>query len=315
MSGPERFARMLRWYPAGWRARYGDEMVALLEDTHGMGHVPRRDRAAIAWAGSVERARAAGLLGDSVSPGERRRAGSLLVLAAWALFLVGGAIFAKFTDNWHPATPPGHQGLPGDALTTVGVAAVVGFVIVLAATLIVFPAFIRLGRDEGWSSVSRRLVPAAVMGVIAAVLIVVTLVWAQHLSSYNRNGGLGVYEAVFIICGVGIFAAIGAGTGAAVSTARRLTLPERTLRLLGALAVALTAVMVAIAAGTITWWGAMAAYAPRFLGAGIGNGIIGTSDTAPPTLVVAGVLMVIGLSVAALGTWRVIRSSRDPLAS
>jgi hypothetical protein len=28
-----RVARLLRWYPAGWRARYGDEMAALLHDT------------------------------------------------------------------------------------------------------------------------------------------------------------------------------------------------------------------------------------------------------------------------------------------
>ncbi|HWK25627.1 MAG TPA: hypothetical protein VNS09_03640 [Solirubrobacter sp.] len=28
-----RVARLLRWYPAGWRARYGDELAALLDDT------------------------------------------------------------------------------------------------------------------------------------------------------------------------------------------------------------------------------------------------------------------------------------------
>lgn len=28
-----RVARLLRWYPADWRARYGDEMAALLHDT------------------------------------------------------------------------------------------------------------------------------------------------------------------------------------------------------------------------------------------------------------------------------------------
>jgi hypothetical protein len=28
-----RVARLLRWYPAGWRARYGEEMAALLHDT------------------------------------------------------------------------------------------------------------------------------------------------------------------------------------------------------------------------------------------------------------------------------------------
>jgi hypothetical protein len=310
MSGPERFERMLRWYPTGWRARYGDEMTALLEDTHGTGRVPRRERVALARAGTAERARAAGLLGDSASPGERMRAGSLLVLGAWAPILVGGAIFAKFADNWKPATPPGHRGLPGDAILAVGVAAVVGLVIVAAAALVVLPAFIRHGRDEGWGSVRRRLLPAATMGAIAVALLAGLLVWAHHLSSHDRNGGLVAYEALFVVCSLGIFAAIGTGTAAAVSTARRLSLPERTLRLLGALAVALTAVMAVITTGTIVWWGAMATYAPKFLGNGIGNGFVGTSGTAPPTMVASGVLMLIGLAVAALGTTRVIRSSR-----
>jgi hypothetical protein len=69
--------------------------------------------------------------------------------------------------------------------------------------------------------------------------------------------------------------------------------------------------MAVITTGTIVWWGAMATYAPKFLGNGIGNGFVGTSGTAPPTMVASGVLMLIGLAVAALGTTRVIRSSRD----
>ncbi len=33
MSGhPDELGRLLRWYPPAWRDRYGDELVALLED-------------------------------------------------------------------------------------------------------------------------------------------------------------------------------------------------------------------------------------------------------------------------------------------
>jgi len=83
MSRADRFERLIRWYPPTWRARYGVEFVALLEDTHGQGDVPWRERLAIAKSGSVERARSAGLLGDSAGPDERIRAGSLLILCAW----------------------------------------------------------------------------------------------------------------------------------------------------------------------------------------------------------------------------------------
>ena len=90
MSSADRFERLIRWYPPTWRARYGVEFVALLEDTHGMGDVPWRERLAIAKSGSVERARSAGLLGDSASPNERIRAGSLLILCRVGLLHAGG---------------------------------------------------------------------------------------------------------------------------------------------------------------------------------------------------------------------------------
>jgi hypothetical protein len=51
MSRADRFERLIRWYPPTWRARYGVEFVALLEDTHGMGDVPWRERLAIAKSG------------------------------------------------------------------------------------------------------------------------------------------------------------------------------------------------------------------------------------------------------------------------
>jgi hypothetical protein len=32
---PRDAKRILRWYPAGWRRRYGEELIAMLDDTHG----------------------------------------------------------------------------------------------------------------------------------------------------------------------------------------------------------------------------------------------------------------------------------------
>jgi hypothetical protein len=48
--------RVLRWYPTAWRRRYGEELIAMLDDTHG-DDVPRRTRLALIRSGLRERIR------------------------------------------------------------------------------------------------------------------------------------------------------------------------------------------------------------------------------------------------------------------
>ena len=56
-------ARLLRWYPPAWRARYGDELAALIDDDLA-GRAPTcRFRCSIAAAGLREHAHEAGLAG------------------------------------------------------------------------------------------------------------------------------------------------------------------------------------------------------------------------------------------------------------
>jgi hypothetical protein len=47
--------RALRWYPPAWRRRYGDELVALLEDVFGDEPLPVRCRMSLFWSGTIER--------------------------------------------------------------------------------------------------------------------------------------------------------------------------------------------------------------------------------------------------------------------
>ena len=75
--------------PASWRARYGDELEALLEDTYGDRRpARRRTRLSLMRTGTVERLRGAGWAGGGGAHG-RLRSGSLMVLAAWAMVVVG----------------------------------------------------------------------------------------------------------------------------------------------------------------------------------------------------------------------------------
>ena len=48
---------ILRWYPAAWRRRYGEELIAMLDDTYGNDKLPRRVRMSLLRSGLIERIR------------------------------------------------------------------------------------------------------------------------------------------------------------------------------------------------------------------------------------------------------------------
>jgi MFS family permease len=310
----QHFARMLRWYPCAWRDRYGDEMTALLEDTYAESRVPFRDRISMAKSGTMERARVAGVLGDATGPGERIRGGSLLILGAWSLFMVAGPIFGKFTDNWVPATPKGDRWLPNDGLAAVEWAGLLGVALVLGSALFVAPTFIRLLRSGGWPSVRGSIVRAVMAGALAILMTLGVGVLAHQLSSRDRNGGWWPYGVAFFLWVALGVAAIAIGTGAAIAVGRRLELSLKSLRVLGWVALSLSAMMAVMIAGMVTWWAALATSAPRALSNGIGNGLFFNSNALPPTLVVAGFLMALGGVLASIGSLRVARTLRGGAA-
>jgi hypothetical protein len=305
------YGRMIRWYPPEWRERYGPEMTALLEDTYATpGAVPWRARMGLLRSGLAERARAAGLYGSAPGPAEQVRAGSVLVLCGWALFLVAGAIFAKFADNWSVAAPSTARWVASDSYDAVAVLAALGCALVALAGLLAVPPLARLVRDGRWESVRRPVRRAMVSGGVAVVLFGGALAWAHRLSPHDRNGGLAIYSALFVVVCLAAVGAVLCATAAAVSVARRVELPSRVLRALGLIALALSGVMALLLAGVALWWSWVALHAPDVLLNGTGNSFVYTSDVAPPSLVAAGVLLMLGLLLAFGGTRRVARSWR-----
>ncbi len=303
------YERMLRWYPPAWRVRYGDEMTALMEDSsESPRHVPVRERLNLVRSGLAERGRAIGIDGFSPSPADRVRDGSILVLCGWSLFVIAGGGFAKFTDRWQAGTPKSAGWLAGVGFDTVLVTGVAGCALVVVAAVLIGPSFARHVRDGGWERV-RRPVVGAVAAVTTALVVLAALVgWAHQLNAGDRNGGLPVYSAAFVVVGLVVVGAVGVATTAAVAVARRTALASRTLRLLGVLAIVLTAIMTLLLAGMAAWWGAEAAGAPQVVLDGIGNGVPYLSSTLPPTLLGAGLLMLVGLVLGAAGSIRVARS-------
>jgi hypothetical protein len=311
----EPFARLLRFYPPAWRDRYGGEMTALLEDTYATAsEVPWRQRAGLVRAGLAERARAAGLVGGAEGPEARLRAGSVLVLCGWALFLVAGAIFGKFTDNWFNQTPSLHRTTASVGYNAVVVLGALGCAVVAIGALVVLPSFARFVRNGQWHTVSRAVRRAVVALGVAALLIGGGLVWAHHLSGHDRHGGLFVYGLAFVVISLAACGAIGYATAAAVAVGRRIELSPRAGRVVGVLSLALVAVMALLAAGVVLWWVTEARYAPAVLRDGIGNGVLWLSSTVPPSLLVAGLCMVLGLALALPGSARVARSLAAPPA-
>ena len=165
------YGRMIRWFPPEWRQRYGPEMTALLEDTYATpGAMPWRARMGLLRSGLAERARVAGLYGSAPGPAEQVRAGSVLVLCGWALFLVAGAIFAKFADNWSVAAPNPARWVASDSYDAVAVLAALGCALVALAALLAVPPLARLVRDGRWETVRRPMRRAIVAGGVAVVL-------------------------------------------------------------------------------------------------------------------------------------------------
>jgi hypothetical protein len=255
--------KLLHLYPAAWRARYGDELAALVEELDRDGRMSWRAQFDIVRRGLVERLRALGLRG--LPPDEREREGSLLVLYAWTLFVLGGVGVQKTSEHWQAATPLGRQGLPSTAFDVLVAAAGVGSALVLlgvAASRQQLASFVRGG---GWGEIRGPIVRAAVLTVVAAAMTAGLASWAHSLTPAARNGADHVYSGAFLAWAVFCAGCLFAWAAAAASTARRLSLPPAPLRLEARLAVAVSATMVVVTIATAVCWGSVASAAPWFL--------------------------------------------------
>lgn len=303
----ESYEQLLRWYPAQWRDRYGDEMAALLEDTYAAAsEVPLRQRVGLAWSGLGERARSAGLVGWSSDPDVRLRGGSLLVLCGWAFFIVAGAMFVKVADRWSTSIRATGHAVAAGGINVVGAAAGVGCLLVLIAAALVVPAFVRLLQAGGWAEVRRPITFAVASVAASGVLFVILASWAQSLSTHDINGGLPIYGWFFLLVSVVFFGAVATATAAGVAVGRRVEVSGRTLRALGCLALGLVGVMGLVVASLVSWWVAEAMGAPGFLAQTIGNGVPFQSSVVPPTLLVSGLLMTLGLALGLAGLVRIV---------
>lgn len=197
MTGRAETDRFLRWYPRLWRARYGDELAALVEDQLDGRHAGFFLRMSLVAHGIAERGRSI-IFPGRLADGDPVRDGSLVVLGAFTVFCCAGGSFAKLTEHFASSMPPGTQVLPNDALTTVQVLAPFAGLAVVLGVLLAFPACVSYVRNGGWSRVRRYALAALGASVVAIAGTCAVALWGRHLTNAQRNGADGAYSAAFL---------------------------------------------------------------------------------------------------------------------
>ncbi len=295
----------LRWYPRSWRARYGDELIALLDDEYD-DHLPSLVHLGLVSGGLRQRARQSGLTGDSAPAADGVRAGALVVLAAWVAFVIAGASFAKFSEHFDEALPhsmSAHR-LPDLAFTALQTLAGVASILVAVGALLAVPTFVRYLRAGGWPSVRGHFLRALACTGLTVAVTVPLLVWAHHLTPHQRNGGLHMYGALLLIWAALIVMTLTLWTVVATAAGRRVAFSKAILTAEAILAGVIAVAMVLMVGATAVWWGQMAKDAPAFLNASPG-GVPGSPWDV--WLVATVALMTVAMGTAAVG---VVREAR-----
>jgi hypothetical protein len=241
-------ARLLRWYPRAWRERYGEELLALIQDTLDEGQPTWRLRLGVVRGGLRERAHQAR---QAVGAAIKRPSG----LDLWAKMLAAGTIVAILPQNLSESPPPARGWQAVAAFDALLAAVALTGAVVVASGLAALPALVRFLRAGGWPKIRRRVVWAAGATVVAGGALAGLVLAAGSRSPAQVNASY-AYLAGFLATGLAITAAIGLWAIAAAAMARHLTLDPR-LRAVQLVLVAVTPAAVTVVLATLNlWWSA-----------------------------------------------------------
>lgn len=298
--------RLLRAYPAAWRARYGDELATLVEELDADARMSWRDRFDVVRAGVSERVRV--LMAGGLPPREQAREGSLLVLFAWTLFVLGGFGVQKASEHWQAVTPTGKQGLPAAAFDVLFWTAGVGSALVLLGVALSLPGLAALLRGGGWAQIRRPINHALLLSVLGVGAIVGLARWAHSLTPAAHNGHNALYSGVFVAWILLVAVCLVAWAAAARATARQLSWSARILRLEAWLGLAVSVAMAVMTVATAIWWGALASAAPWFFD---GRPVGSSASALALNVVIPSVLMVGATVLGLTGALRAVKATAD----
>jgi hypothetical protein len=306
-----RAARLIRWYPKSWRARYGEEFAELLiaDITERPDSVART--LDVVRGGIVARLTGAGLTGYPAATTRhvttRHVTASLVSLGcAQAVFLgFGAAMWSQLTIGWQwsdSAAVPARDATVATSVLMVAllaVAAAAGFPVLAAVTA-------RLPRDKGLR------VPSLIFAAAVTILVVgarhfengwpgtgghhglvpgglAAFGWAMSLSvsSYWAHpGALATFPAPELAWMAASPLVFVVAVASAVSCVRRVALPPKVLRVETRLAAAACVIMATFLAACCCWVAT--------------GGAARRAADGPPGLFHAGLIDVAGLAVLAL---------------
>jgi hypothetical protein len=236
-------AHLLRWYPRAWRERYGEELLALIQDNLQEGRSAWRLVFGVIWGGLGERGRQARRAATASFKTARSDKGSTILLAG----LICGFGLDSLTTASSAARP--WQAVALDAL--LATVALTG-ALVLADGLVAFPALVRFLRAGGWPKIRRRVGWAAGMTAVAVGGLV--FVWGSDWQDQRNVSWANL--AGLLVTSLTAMGAIGLWSATATATARHLTLAPRVRAAQLMLGAVLPTAVSAMIATCALWWSA-----------------------------------------------------------
>jgi hypothetical protein len=241
-----RLARLLRWYPRAWRERYGEELLALIQDTADDGRPTWRLRLGMIRGGLRER-------GHQAERAVRAAAKPLAWPDRWSLF-ISGLVLATLPEAL-TVSRSRVQGWQAPAVDGVLAAVALTGAVVLTSGLMAVPALVRFLRAGGWPKIRRQITWAA-GATVAAGGALAGLSAGLGSRSYAQLDASWTYSAGLLAAGVVVAIAIRLWAAAAVAAARHLALAPQIRAVELVLAVVTrTTVMVMFVTLTL-WWSA-----------------------------------------------------------
>jgi hypothetical protein len=233
-------ASLLRWYPRAWREQYGEELLALIQDTLEDGRPTWRLRLGVIQGGLRERGHQVWRVAEAAFRG-------------WLpMGVVVGLVVASIPGNLKTPLPPARAGQATAAFDALaGILALTG-VCVLAGALVAVPAFAAFLRKGGWPKIRRRVAWAAAATVVAGgaltwlALMLGAMTFAQmdHSLSYLMGE---------IAASLALMVALGLWTSVARATAKQLRFGPRARAAQPLLYVVTTLAALTILSANLIW--------------------------------------------------------------
>jgi hypothetical protein len=292
--------KLLRWYPRTWRERYGEEFLAMIEDSLDGRRPGLRLRMSVARAGLRERVRQVRLAGQK---GALRAVRGLGGMPGVGMAFLVASIFASLPLDLKRAPPASRDWQTDVALYALAGLAVVTVAVIAAGGLAALPALARFLRAGGWPKIRRRVVWAAGATVAAGggLAGLVILVRSHTYAQLNVSWAYVCGQPVALLT---LMVALGLWVRAAKATARRLNLTPRIRAVEKTLGVVTVAAITLMTGVRLIWIASIESSLPSLL---LGTALIVVLGVAVIGLIAFLGLAIIGRTKGAAGPGRHVR--------